>query len=513
MGQPAPRVGVALLSGLLLGLAFPSWHLWPVVWLALIPVFYLAATTTPWAGAKYFFLAGLAFHAIVLQWLLTNVYWAGGWAAWGYALLCVYMALYWALFGALVAWLTPRLPMPLRALAAGTLWAAMEFAQARMFTGFGWSALGYSQGPDFPFLQWAALGGVFVLGFLIVVFNALVAYAIVFPKGRWLQIAAALLLLAGVHGIGVMLIDEADYGPQPFRVGIVQSNFPLEMKWDREYTLEMVANAAEKSRLLAARKPVDLFVWPESLIMDPIDSTPILEEVTALTRDTQTPLFTGSVRLPNFNSSHLVLPSGEIAGHYDKIHLAPFGEYVPLSQVWPFIGKIVPAIGDMAAGGDPKVFEVGGRVFGPLICFEVLFPAMSEHLRRQGAEMLVVITNLGWFGRSNAIPEELEIARLRAVEARLPLVHAANTGISGVFDPWGRFTVVHEAFDAAGNYYSRPDVKPNHTIMNRLVGGLEVALPAPRPLPYGPTVFPWLAVIFTVVFVAAGLLRRPRGNL
>ena len=123
-----PKAYVAtMLSGVLLGLGFPAWHWWLVVWLALVPVFRRAIGTKPGTAARHFFLGGFTFHAIVLQWLLSNVYWAGGWAVWGYVLLCVYMALYWALLGGLLAWLTPRLPRMLAPLAFGVLWAAMEF--------------------------------------------------------------------------------------------------------------------------------------------------------------------------------------------------------------------------------------------------------------------------------------------------------------------------------------------------------------------------------------------------
>ncbi len=507
---------ITLVSGALLGVAFPAWHWWPLAWVVLAPLFYRASKDAAGVAALHYFVAGFVFHAIVLQWLLGNVYWAGGWAIWGYVLLCIYLALYWALLGAVLAWLLPRVPLGIGALATGALWAAMEFAQARMFTGFGWSALGYSQGPDFAFLQLAAIGSVNILGFVIATFNALVAYAVASPRRRWALALAATLLIVGAHGIGMLLIQPAQYGEEPFRVGIVQSDFPLEMKWDPEYTLEMVRNAANKSRTLAARKPVNLFVWPESVVMDPVDTPGIRETLTALTRDTQTPLYTGSMRVSgeaSLNSSHLILPNGAIAGEYDKAHLVPFGEYVPLSTLLPFISKIVPAIGDVAAGDGMKSLTVDGTTFGPLICFEVLFPEMSEYLRSKGATMLVVITNLGWFGASNAIPEELEIARMRAVEARLPLIHAANTGISGVFDPWGRFTLVRGWFDRSGAMYeARDDIEPSVTVMQRMADSLDVAQPGQRPIPYGPPVFPWLMVLAALAFLAVGLLRPARST-
>ena len=503
---------LTLLAGVLLGLAFPSWHWWPLAWVALAPLLFRAMKDSPSASARHFFLAGFVFHVIVLQWLLSNVYWAGGWAAWGYILICVYMALYWALLGAVLAWVAPRLPSMLIPLACGVLWAAMEFAQARLFTGFGWTALGYTQGRDPWFLQLAALGSVNLLGFVMASVNAFVAHALAHPTHRVRHAIAAVAIVGIAHGAGAMLLRDAQYPSTPFRVGIIQSDFPLEMKWDGEYTYEMVRNAAAKSRTLASGKPVDLFVWPESLVMDPIETPEIFAEITALTRDTGTPLYTGSMKLDggeDFNSSHLVLADGTIAGEYEKAHLVPFGEYVPLSGVLP-IGKIVPAIGNVAAGNAVKVLSFDDVSFGPLICFEVLFPEMSEKLREKGAAMLVVITNLGWFGRSNAIPEELEIARMRAVETRLPLVHAANTGISGVFDPWGRFAPIRGWFDADGTLYRvAPNVALEATVMERMGDSLEIAAPGRRPIPYGPVVFPWIMTLMSVVVLGAGLVRKP----
>jgi len=508
---------LALACGVVLALSFPGWHLYPFAWVALAPLFYRAHRLTPGQAFKVFFVAGWAFYAVLLQWLITNIYWAGGWALWGYQGVCVVMALYWGVFGALWAWTHGRLPRVAGALAVAVLWAAMEFLQGRLFTGFGWGALAYSQGNDLMLLQCAALGGAGLVGAILVFFNALVGLAFAEKRLRAVRVAGAVAVLAVSHGVGALLLNEADYTSKPFRAGLLQADFPLEMKWDWEYTEEMVRNAAEKSQWLAQYEPVDLFVWPESLVMDDLEKRPSLLAITAaLTRETQCPLFTGASRDKpgggTFNSSVLVDPSGAITGHYDKVHLAPFGEYVPLSGYFPFIQKIVPAIGEIQHGHELTVLPAGDRRFGPLICFEVLFPELAEELRRRGADIIVVITNLGWFGASPAIPQELEIARVRAVETRLPLVHCANTGISGVFDPWGRFTAVNTTFDLSGNYVQYPYASPIDMRMQRCVGALPVAAPGPRPIPHGPAVFPWIAIGGGTLLLAAALVSMARGG-
>jgi apolipoprotein N-acyltransferase len=299
-------------------------------------------------------------------------------------------------------------------------------------------------------------------------------------------------------------------------VGVFQSNFPLEMKWDPEYTVEMVRNAAEKSRKLAENESVDLFVWPETLVMDELTVPKIYDEIATLTQTTGAALFTGSQRLApetgrSRNSSFLVTAEGTVQGYYDKIHLAPFGEYVPFGEYIPFIQTVVPIISDVEPGSDVRVFPLDGRTLGPLICFEVLFSDMSECLRREGADFLVVITNLGWFGASNALEQELEQARLRAVETRLPLVHSANTGISGVFDPWGRFTGMNAMVTSYGTFHRlRGDLSPRDTKRFRILGAMALAEPGPRPVPWRPQRLPQAAVLASVVLLAGALVRRFR---
>lgn len=228
----------------------------------------------------------------------------------------------------------------------------------------------------------------------------------------------------------------------------------------------------------------------------------MIEPIAALARERQTPVFTGAQRdAPatgeGYNSSALILPSGEIVGYYDKTHLAPFGEYVPFGKILPFLNKVVPAMSDLTPGTEPKVFGVNGPRFGPLICFEVLFAPMAQRLRAQGAEFLVVITNLGWFGASCALPQELEIARFRSIETRLPMVHVANTGRSGVFDPYGRFTAIEDA--PAGHAVGVGD---------RIAASLPVPPPAKLPWVPGPRIAPLIFSLCAAGMVLALLLAK-----
>ncbi len=511
---------LALFSGAALALAFPTWHVFPLAWVALAPMLRNCANLSKRAVAWQFYAAGVAYHLVLLQWLMTNVYWAGGWAWWGYVGLCIILGFYWWFVGIFWAYVRVNLAWLPAEISLAVLWVAMEYVQSILFTGFGWGSLGYSQASDLWLAQWASIGGTPFVSAIVVLVNALIARAWCEPRRRAIRLAGAAITLIVAHGIGAIMIGAPDFARAPLKVALLQADFPLEMKWDREYTVEMVRNAAEKSRLLASEDKPDLIVWPESLIMDDIEIPAILQEVSTLARDTEATLFAGAHRTDpktqkSRNSAYLVDSDGVVQDFYDKIHLAPFGEYVPLKSLLPFIDKVVPAIGDIEHGGTVRTFPVNQRRLGPLICFEVLFPGMSERLRSEGADLLVVITNLGWFGRSNAIGQELEIARMRAIETRLPLVHCANTGITGVFDPWGRFTTVDFYLGDPDRAFHAELTSDYDMLMERFGGVLPVAAPEPRLWESGPWLVPRLFLVCAVVLLltagASRLFRRRAG--
>lgn len=498
----------AAFSGVLLALCFPTFHWFPLAWLALAPLIYVAAGARPGQAALQFFLAGWLFHSVLLQWLAANIFWGGGWALIGYQLLCMLLAVFWGGLGAGWAWMRMRSPHGAGAALLAAGWVLMEWLHANLFTGFGWSALGYSQGPDLPVLQLAALGGVGLISFVLVLVNGLVALAVREGPSRWPRMAAAALVLVFAHGIGVLLLGKPDYGEEPYVAGVIQTDFPQELKWDLDYEEDMVRLAAYWSKRLAQFEPVDLFVWPEAALVRDYNTHYLFRHVREVVEETGAWLFTGATRSggggTSYNSAVVVNPAGETAGYYDKVHLAPFGEYMPFDTILPFLRQIVPV--DVDAGEEQKVLKAGERSLGPLVCFEVLFRPMSEYLRRQGADTLVVVTNLAWFGRSNAIPQELEVARMRAVETRLPLIHSANTGISGVFDPYGRFQVVDGTLDRSGHYvkWENMYINPSATIMRRRVGALPVAGPGGARLPFGAQALPWLALLAVLALAAMG---------
>lgn len=494
--------------GIALGLCFPTANLYFLAWFALAPLVYLSALRpcAKW-GALQWFIAGWTFHSFLLQWLITNIFWAGGWAIIGYQILALALALFWGLLGGIWSVLLRKAPH-LGALLFVGLFLLVEWLHANLASGFGWSALAYSQGPDLPLLQWAAFGGTALVALPIVYANAALGLFFARTPGRWAHLGAALALALVMHIVGGFFMAQPDYHSKPLRAGVYQSNYPNEMKWDGEYTIDMVERAVKHSARLEEYQPVDLMVWPEALVMFDYRHPELLEPLRSYAVDNQTTLLTGTVRNEDgkgFNSSVILSKAGEVTGHYDKVHLAPFGEYVPFANLIPFVQQVVQSSVD--PGDEQKVMEADGIRIGNLICFETLFTPMAAKLRSMDVRLLTVITNLAWFGSSNAIAQEIELARLRAIETRLPLVHASNTGISGVFDPWGRFLSVDSWATYDGQLSQHEGkIDPMALAHRRALGAFDIAAPVAHPLPWGPVYMPFLFMVLTALLIGLAFL-------
>lgn len=501
-------LAVPAACGVMLGLCFPTAHWYFLAWFALAPLIYLSSLRpcAKWGGLQWF-IAGWVFHSFLLQWLITNIFWAGGWAIIGYQILVLALALFWGLLGAGWSVLLRKAPH-FGALYFVGIYLIVEWLHANLASGFGWSALAYSQGPDLPMLQWAAIGGTSLVALPILYFNAALGLFFAGKPARWVHLGASVVLAVVMHLAGGFLMGAPDYHSKPLRTGVFQSNYTNEMKWDGEYTIDMVERAVKHSARLEEYQPVDLMVWPEALVMFDYNHPELLGPMRGYAVDNQTTLLTGTVRNDGekgFNSSIIISKSGEVAGYYDKVHLAPFGEYVPFANLIPFVQQVVRSAVD--AGDEQKMLEADGIRVGTLICFETLFPPMAAKLRAMDARLLAVITNLAWFGSSNAIAQELEIARVRAIETRLPLVHASNTGISGAFDPWGRFESVDSWATFDGQLSQREGITdPMAFAHRRALGAFDIAAPVKHPLPWGPLYLPFLWMALTVALAALAFL-------
>jgi len=454
------RWGLALASGPLSALAFPPWDLGWIAYVGWAPLF-LALHGAKWREAAALgYGAGLGFYLATIWWVINTMTTYGrmpfALSVVALILLSSVLAAYTATFACLMApgWERLRLPDGLFPLVAAALWTALEFVRTYLFSGFPWALLGYTQYLQPTVRLLAAAAGVYGISALIVLVNSALAVMLACglrPRGGpngWgrLIVPAALVVLVVVGTVvyarGVW--RDVTGGPT-FRVGLLQGNIEQSVKWDRRYQTHTLETYERLSRRVAADRPA-LIVWPETAVPFFLRREPELgQRVRAFVAETGIPMLIGSPDVGEddllYNSAFLLASDGGLAGRYDKRHLVPFGEYVPLQRVFFFLDKLVTGIGDFGRGRRPTVFTEAGYPFSVMICYEVIFPAEVREFARAGAGFLVNITNDAWFGRSGAPYQHLAMAAMRAVENGSYLVRAANTGVSAVIAPTGAILV------------------------------------------------------------------------
>lgn len=334
---------------------------------------------------------------------------------------------------------------PLHALVFVTAWAGIEWLRGHLFTGFPWNLTAYMWQHALPVVQLSALVGAYGLTLMTLLWMAL---PIIWPA-KIIRITLKTLLVATLI-VGTMRIVMNPTLPalEPRTVRIVQANIEQKMKWDNDAEWR---NLEEHAKLSDKDTPADIVIWPETaLTSDPV-LFPEIGHYVAINMPKDSVGIFGALRVtgdvqanPDFRNGMYVMDSkGAVLGSYDKFHLVPFGEYIPMRHLLNLtpIAAGVSMIGDFVAGPGPRTLDVGGRVppFSPLICYEVIFPGqVTDHTSRPA--WLVNVTNDAWYGHTAGPYQHLEIARMRAVEEGLPLARAANTGISAMIDPVGRIT-------------------------------------------------------------------------
>ncbi len=446
-------LGVAALSGGMLVLAFPSVDLGGLAFVALVPWLARLADLRPRPAALSGLVAGLAFFLGSLWWIAGTMLRYGdvpGALAVPVAvailvLLAGYLSLFTAGFAAGLAWLRPATG-PAFVLAAATMWVALEYVRAYLLSGFPWNLLGYSQYRNAALLPVVTVTGVYGLSFLVVAANAALAWAL-HHWGRWREAGRAAAAAGGLGTLALLPGLAADGTPADrasIPVALVQGNIAQELKWDPARQLETLVTYQRLSLGAALEYRPALIVWPETAVPFSLEDPRRREPVLAVARATQTPLLVGAPhtdRAANrvHNSAFLVDATGAVADRYDKVHLVPFGEYVPLRRLLFFADWFVSGgIGEFTPGDAVRVFASSAGRFGVTICYEAIFPELVRQAFAGGAEFLVNVTNDAWFGRTPAPYQHLAMAAVRAVENQAYVVRAANTGISAIIAPDGR---------------------------------------------------------------------------
>lgn len=464
MNRYAVWRGLAGAAGLFLGFPNPLLHL-PLLSLVYPAALYLLGRDAPnrRTAFRHGWLTGLAGASAALYWLALPIHNVGG-LPWALAAPCavgigIYVGLYGGIFCVCAQALRSRPPLA-RGVMLGLVWYMLELLRGSLFTGFPWLPQAAAFAPWPVFIQGASLVGAYALGGLLAMAACLLA------EGRKTCVAAALGLLAVLAVFGAARLTDSEGFSENAALSLdavpvifVEGNVDQNQKWDAAWQQTTVDLYLRLSRaaLQDHHGPTPLVIWPETAMpfyyQEHRLHAPVLRE---FVKESGAPLLFGapgylkngahSFRI--FNRAYLITPQGHDAGYYDKEHLVPFGEYLPPWLAFEFLVPLLQGVGDFTPGLAVAPLRTGNLALGMLICYESIFPELAQARVAAGANILVNISNDGWFGDSSAPEQHLQMAALRAVEQNRWLLRGTNTGISGIYDNKGRLVLRGTQFKA-----------------------------------------------------------------
>ncbi|HKI82612.1 MAG TPA: apolipoprotein N-acyltransferase, partial [Pseudodesulfovibrio sp.] len=442
---------------------------------------------------------GLVYYPLQLYWILIVLGRYGQLSPWitvpALGLLALYMSLYLVGFSVLTSRLEGR---PCLIWLAPIFWVGLDWLRSWLFTGFPWIDLGYTQYRYPLLIQVADLAGHHAVTFLIVMVNCILALGVrnfpeklLRPSRPGPALVSALLLLVLATGYNLVRhsrVESEIKGAETLKVAVVQGNIPQDEKWQSGGKENALEKYLRLTRLELGKNSPKLVVWPETAMPFYLRDSAALVILENLATRSGADILTGAPyrqhdgagkTVKYYNSAFLIDHEGLVAGRYDKEHLVPFGEYVPLKKLLFFLGPLVESVADFSPGLDPRPIPCQKTRVGVLICFESIFPDLARRETRAGAELLVNLTNDAWYGRSSAPWQHLSMAVFRSVENRRSLARAANTGVSGFIDPLGGLHRLSPLFEDYSDTMSLPLLK-SETFFNAgrgyLAGPLCLAL-------------------------------------
>src|SRR5581483_10244783 len=484
---------LAVVSAVLQVVIFPLPNLYVLCWIAVAPLLIAILRArrpetlqlegavkllpaTPLQGFLLGYACGILWYAGSCYWVYSTMKQYGGINASGAAgllvLFCLYLGLYHGVFGlcvSLLAKMSERTALVL----SPVLWVAIELARTRI-SGFPWDLLGITQVDNISLARIATVTGVYGLSLEIMIVNAAVAAALLLRREKRKSLLFASLAAA-------VLLQAARWIPAAQFVGdrtalLVQENIPVldNSDWTRQYYDDTLADLGKISLAPTGSQPPNLVVWPESPAPfysgDPLFRT-VLRQIA--TND-NTWIVAGSITVESarsssqqiYNSAVLVDPTGKFLERYDKVHLVPFGEYVPFKNLLSFAGGLTKEVGDFSRGSSREPLAAGDEKLGVFICYESIFPDEVRQFAKRGAQVFVNISNDGWYGDSGAYAQHLKQARMRAMENSRWLLRTTNTGVTAAIDPEGRIvqrvprkirTVLRASYalESATTFYTR----------------------------------------------------------
>ena len=446
----------------------------------------------PWQGFVLAYTCGVLWYMGTCYWVFDTMHQYGGLsvpvALLVLLLFALYLGLYHGLFGLLVSVLASKdSGNRLALLSAPFLWVAIELARTRV-SGFPWDLFGITQVDNIPLTRIATATGVYGLSFEILLVNVAVASAFLVHRSRRKP-----LIFASIGAI--VLLQAARWLTLPPAAAdhtavLLQQNLPSggSETWTDDETRIALADFSALS--LSSKQRPDLIVWPESPAPFLTNDPAFREPISNLARQANAWLVIGSIGIDNrhamFNSASLISPTGAWTARYSKMHLVPFGEYVPFASVFSFASGLTQAVGNFTPGALHEPLPAGNQKLGVFICYESIFPNEVRQLAEQGADVLVNISNDGWYGDSGAWAQHLNQARMRAIENNRWLLRDTNTGLTSSIDPYGR-------------------------IVSRLERHTRAALPAPYALTKVSTFYSrhgdWFALLCAIISIGALIVR------
>jgi apolipoprotein N-acyltransferase len=479
----------AVLSGLLITASFPPGNFDWLAWFGLVPLLMALEGTSARVAFRLGITAGLAHYLTLIYWVIVALKHYGNIpvvASFGLlVLLSTYLALYPACFAMVLTYIRGTRFFLLK---TASLWIALEYVRAKILTGFPWCLLGYTQFRRPEVLQIADLAGVYAVSFVLVLCNVLL-YALFLNRDirrsktfRW-DMTLVLLIALFTAGYSYQRISSGQDLPEKTTVAVVQGNIDQSTKWNPAFQEETI-NIYQELTKQASRFDPDLIVWPETAVPFFFQDQPQMAfRVIQAARESDADLVFGSPAYRQedgqtvfYNRAYQVSPQGRVSGYYDKVHLVPFGEYVPLRRLLPFVHRLVVSAGDFSPGDTLEPLALKTHAAGILICFEIIFPELARAQVKNGADFLVNLTNDAWYGKTSAPYQHFSMAVLRAVENARPLVRAANTGISGFISHRGEILGQGPLFSAEVLARDLEPVQSRLTVYTRFGDVFAIAL-------------------------------------
>ncbi|MBA4417915.1 MAG: apolipoprotein N-acyltransferase [Syntrophus sp. (in: bacteria)] len=448
-----------VLSGILCVLIQPPLSLSFLAFFAFIPLFYSLNNKNFRQSFMAGCISGIVSYLGLIYWIIVAVHKYGGINVYLSFLillmLILYVAFYTGCFTLAISYLEKRLDLPFY-LSAPPVWVVLEYLRGTLITGFPWSYLSHSQYNFLPFIQVISITGAYFISFLIIAINGIIYYL-------WKRKKISLIYSAG---ISLLFIASLIYGfietgkkdTENQKVAIIQGNVSQEMKWDEASKLKTIRTYYQ--RTLEAGSNVDLVLWPETAMPFIFDQEiHVNKYIKALPSLTGALILFGTISRDTggrfYNTAYVLGKNDQETGRYYKAHLVPFGEYTPLRHYLPFLEKLSVQIGEIFPGQTHAPIRTKVGNIGVLICYEGIFPYITNETVRKGAQVLVNITNDAWYDRTSAPYQHLAFYVFRAIESDRYVLRAANTGISAIIDPKGRIhgaTPIFEERVVKGGY-------------------------------------------------------------